>query len=204
VLLWWNTSVSRGGRNSEDQTDFETLLGWATDYRTWDLGKQKLASSQDDPLASLRYLKAVPDLIKLYLFRVPGTESPHDEGAVFKFAEEKIAKFHAEVCRLGISGAMASSEYRNTGFDVDRLKADYAKLRRWAQVWSSWDRKMVAEATARKLGVLHRFQYMTDVPHDVLVMYCRPPGRTCSLISIEPELDRARIQLEQFLEESDL
>jgi len=186
------------------QADFDTLLRWATDYRTWDLDKQKLASSQDDPLASLRYLKTVPDLIKLWIFRVPGIESPHREDAVFAFAEEEIGRFRADANRLGMSGAMASSEYRNTGFDIDRLRADHAELRKWAQEWRCWDRGMVMEARARKVGVLHRFQYMAEVDWDVLMMYCRAPGGACSLISIEHELAQARTQLERFLQEGAL
>jgi len=183
------------------QADFDILLAWATDYRTWNLEKQKLASSPNDPLVALRYMNAVPDVIKLFIFRVPGTLSPSSEMPVFRFADDEIAKFRTDSSSLGVNGAMASSQYRNTGFDIDRLRADYAELAQWKQEWHSWSREMVAEATARRLAVLHRFRYMTEVGPDVLVTYCRAPGRSCSCIDIEDDLDRARLQLERFIQQ---
>lgn len=182
------------------ETDFARLLEWAADYRTWRVEQQQLASSNTDPLADLRYLTDVPEVIKLCVLRVPGTETPHNENAVFKFAEEEISRFRSDASKWGVSGAMASSQYRNTGFDIDRLRADYAELLLWVEDWRFWNSSLVAEAKARKFGVLHKFQYLAELTHDVLITYCSRPGTSVALISIEQDLKLARVQLEEFLE----
>ena len=45
-----------------------------------------------------------------------------------------------------------------------------------------------------KFRVLHKFQYLAELTHDVLITYCSRPGTSVALISIEQDLKLARVQ----------
>ncbi len=204
ALVWCyfgaQLSSVQGTNVTKYRADFNRLLSWTEDYRTWKEENQNLASSPGDPLSSLRYMMQLPEVVKLCLFRVPGVVGLDTLSQLFDCAVEQVNVFRTTIWELGFPGVMTSDKYQGTEYDNKRLRADYAELELLGQDWHGWSPRTILEAKAKGLAVLDKFQYLSEVPPEALVTYCRQPDESCFLPNIQSLLGEARHQLATFLE----
>jgi len=165
------------------EADFASLISWTRDSRSWSHYQQTIAlDTKTDVLGAYQYLVALPHLVQMTILHCPGL---HDYSSghlrqIMEMAGKNIARYREEVAKVGICAANNSLEFRHTQFDIDRIKADYDSLQKWAEDWVGWTRSMAQEASKSGLCVLSRYAYLKNLPLDVAVTYLRGPRGACS------------------------
>ena len=187
------------------EADFSSLIAWTRDSRSWSIYKKTVALDiGTDALKAYQYLAALPHIIQMTVLHYPGVfnySSGHIK-QIMENAGKNITEYREEVAKVGLDAANNSSEFRHTQYDIDRIKADYDSLQKWAEDWVNWSASMGQEASKNGLGVLTKFAHLKDLPMDVAVTYLRGSGGMCGAGYAEHYFTEAEKQINAYLSET--